>query len=127
MADRCQSWRYHTHAKHPIPPAPGGCRHCWTSCNKIAPTHSSRCDECFELLITNPNPEVRRSIALEPGAGDDSLARLAEDRDYSVALTASNLVDQRRRAKEAVGLSSRNFPQFNGAPGAPKALPWAVR
>ena len=124
MAQKCQSWRYHPHSKHPTPPAPGECRRCWTTCNKIAPAHSNRCDQCFELLITNPNPEVRRAIALEPNATDSALARLSEDYDYSVALSAMNVLEQRRRAAVAVGVTG-GPTSFRGQT-APAGLPWAL-
>lgn len=126
MAERCQSWRYHPHAKHPVPPAPGGCRRCWSSCNKIAPVDSNRCGECFELLITNPNPEIRRAIALEPQATGFTLSRLADDHDYSVALSAMNVIELRKKQNEAIALRSETNP-FSNAFGASSGLPWATK
>jgi hypothetical protein len=126
MADTCQSWRYHPHGRHKIPGPPGSCRKCWTSCNKIVPHGANRCSLCFELLVTNPSPEIRRAIALEPGASDATLRRLSDDPNYSVALSAANVLETRRRAAVQTRISTTHDNQFSGAPGAPAALPWAV-
>ncbi|WAC50238.1 hypothetical protein [Frigoribacterium sp. SL97] len=124
---RCQAWRYVPHRKHPIPGRPGTCRRCWRACNKIVPFDAKRCSDCYQGLLTNPSPEIRRALALEEGALDETLRILSQDPDYSVALTAQNLVTERRDHREAARITPRPLIRFDGTPGTQAPLPWANR
>jgi hypothetical protein len=127
----CQSWRPQAHTKHPVPLAPGSCRGCWTVCVNLVPAGTKRCAECLELLITSSNPEIRRAVALEPGASEATLVRLSEDNDYSVALTADNILDTRGRSvnKPLIPYNplARSNTPFGAAPSTGAVLPWATK
>lgn len=125
----CQSWRPKRHAKHPVPPAPGACRQCWTVCTNRVPNNVKRCDECTALLIASPNIEVRRALTLEPDALEATLLTLSEDEVFSVALSADNVLDTRGRSKQNLIANRRNSQTgfFDVSPGDTIPFPWATK
>jgi hypothetical protein len=67
-------------------------------CPNLVPAGVQRCEECLALLIVCTNPEVRRALAYEPDVREATLLLLSQDDDYSVALTAENILDVRGRS-----------------------------
>jgi len=102
---RCQSWRMSD--KHHTPLCqPGTCFRCWQPCRNHLGSQSHnpnpggqewsdatsgqrRCRECSYLLAHNSLAWVRLALVSEPLPARQVMAVLAEDGDFTVALTAT--------------------------------------
>lgn len=72
---------------------PGRSRSLWGICTNEAREGFWRCDECFHLLATSPDPEVRLALAREEALPDEIVQVLATDPNIEVvrAITGQGL------------------------------------
>jgi len=95
---RCKSWRPLPGSSHAAEKAPGGKARLWKPCRRKVPKGRIRCEDCENVLLTHPDPVVRRWLAEEPGQDRDVLDVLAGDLDPSVSAAArTRLAEQGRR------------------------------
>lgn len=82
----CRSWRPRQFViDMPAPPN----RKAWGRCTNRVPKGEKRCGECWELLVTHPDPNIQRSLALE----DDIPVRLRE----LLAMSGDPVIEERLR------------------------------
>lgn len=122
MAKRCTGWRSAGYSPHSgqghVPFGTDGghaCRKCWTPCKNKA-DGGSYCSDCLTRLSTDPRPIVRRSLAQDNQAPDETIAFLTTDGDETVAIVARAELDRR-------GVSAFNATPTRGE--QKKDDPWA--
>ena len=93
---RCQTWRpvlefTASHRDH----EPGRCHTCWRPCREKVEPGVKMCATCESLLAQHPAPRVRAELARQSDTSEETLRYLVSDGDFSVALAATNALQDR--------------------------------
>lgn len=74
----------------------GRCRKCWATCGNPLPDGRRRCDDCYRMLIVDPEVKIRFLLVQELDAPLWVLEALVDDPDLAVSQMATRRVDARQ-------------------------------